>query len=231
MQRFPMGQSKLWIGVGCVAVFMAGAADADQAVAQQFDGVSLTSGETKAVGERSGWMLGGSIGRGQLDIGVAGLKPLREALSVNAHAGVLLNPRLALVADGWMVRYHERDNLRFADSSDHLISETALLGGAQLWATSRLWLRAGVGFAWHRTDLEYPRLAGGGRVPAGKPPGGVPPATTSNSMAPAAGVALGFEIGRTAGFGFELILRGGGSRHEGGVDVSTTAISAGGTWY
>ena len=217
----------LSIVVVCVSVIASsGAARADALAGLEAVGV--------APAPRSGWMFGASIGRGELNVDVActtcpKLDALREALSLNAHVGFMVNPRLALVVDGWLVRYKERDNLRFADSSDHLIVESSLLAGAQVWATRRIWLRAGLGLAWHETDLEYPVAAR--PVPAGKRPGGSPPVTTSDDLGPAAGVALGLEVARTPGFGFELILRTGGARHTGGVDVGVTAIALGGTWY
>src|SRR5688500_16623361 len=68
--------------------------------------------------------VGGSIGRGQLDIDVDcgrcdGIGRLNEALSLSAHAGVLVAPRVGVLAEMWMVRFQDRDTLRFADSSDH----------------------------------------------------------------------------------------------------------------
>lgn len=185
---------------------------------------------TKLVPERSGWFFGASIGRGELDIDVGcsscpSLKNLEEALSLSAHAGVMLNPSLGVLVEGWMVRFYERDNLRFADSSDHEIAETMLLGSGQVWL-GRMFLRAGVGMAWHKTDLEYPV---NGKVFASDT--GKPPMNQASDMAPAGAVTLGLEAARTPTFSLELMVRAGAAKHARDVEVGTMALTLGGSWY
>ncbi len=185
------------------------------------------------VAERDGWFFGASIGRGRLDVShgcgsCATIGALEEALSLSGHVGMLVNPSLGLALEGWMVRYQERDNLRFADSSEHLISETMLLASAQVWAGRVLWLRAGVGAAWHHTDLDYPMPPRPLPASSSRPP---METTDGSRVGPAAGVALGLEIAHTPTFGFELALRGGASAHDGDVSVTTAAITVGASWY
>jgi len=201
------------------------------AIAWQGSAHAQVDGVQRIVTERSGWFFGASIGRGELNIDVGcstcpKLKKLEEALSLSGHAGMLLNPRLGVVVEGWMVRFHDRDNLRFADSSDHTISETMLLGSAQVWAGRLLWLRAGLGFAWHETDLKYPV---DGRVLAAA--GGEGAMTRAADMAPAGAVTLGIEAAHTPGFALDIALRLGGAAHDRDVDVGMMALTVGGSWY
>jgi hypothetical protein len=183
--------------------------------------------------ERSGWYVGASIGRGRLDVkhgcGACGsLGALEEGLSLSAHVGRLLNPRLGLLVEGWIVRYEERDNLRFADSSEHLISEGMLLGSAQVWPVHFLWVRAGVGAAWHQTDLDYPMSSGPVAASSKVPPMRT---TQGDGVGAAASVALGVELARTSSFGFDIALRSGVAAHDDDIGVTATAITVGGSWY
>ena len=190
---------------------------------------------------RRGLTLGASIGRGSIDIGCEGcgdLDSLDEALSYSVHAGFILRPRLAVVAEFWDIRYDERNNLWFSDSDDHLVSQQYTTIGAQAWFTKRFWIRGSAGFARHISDSKYARERGfpGGRVPAGDPAATAgerqPASEDSPSHVPAVTGALGWEFASTPNLGLDLQLRLGTSRHsDEGFSVTNAAVSVGVSWF
>ncbi|HTM23287.1 MAG TPA: hypothetical protein VL172_22350, partial [Kofleriaceae bacterium] len=115
-------------------------------------------------GVRAGWVFGGNVGRGRLDISCPGcghMAGLSDALSIGGHAGRMLTPRLAALVDVWVVRYADRDNYWFGDSADHVVEQRVITGAAQLWVSRRWWLRAGLGGGYHRSDADYTDAPGG----------------------------------------------------------------------
>jgi hypothetical protein len=201
------------------------------ASARADEGDGLLAATAESGGPRTGWMYGANIGRGRLDIscpGCGSMSPLNDALSIGGHVGKMVSPRLAVMLDVWVVRYHDRNNYWFGDSQDHLIEQRVATGAAQLWVSRRWWLRAGLGAGHHQSDADYteaPMTSAGVRA-AGGSSSPQPPSRVAMATALAAGV----EIIHTRGLAIDLQLRSALSRGS-GVDTQTTAVEFGVSWY
>ncbi|MEM9489920.1 MAG: outer membrane beta-barrel protein [Myxococcota bacterium] len=91
---------------------------------------------------RQGLTIGFGIGVGDIDCTDcdAGL----EAAGVEFHAGVMINPRMAVIGEIWAMSHSERD-----DTFDAEITLTHLIAtaGVQYWVLPRLWVKGGLGIA------------------------------------------------------------------------------------
>ncbi len=89
---------------------------------------------------RSGFMLGISLGVGQLIATDCDACRFRTALAWNLTAGASINPWVAVMVDG----------LVLAPNSDSLANVTTV--AAQVWVTPQIWLKGGAGIAIARRD-------------------------------------------------------------------------------
>lgn len=193
-----------------------------------------------AAEERDGLTFGASLGRGSIDVacdGCDGVAPITEALSLTAHVGVLVTPRLSLLAEHWTVRYRDRGSEWFDDSLDHLVAQRITVGGAQAWVTRRLWLRAGVGVGYHISDSSY--VQGGGSASGGD----IRPASAAGALGergdgraprvtPAYFTAIGYEVAHRSDLAVDVQIRFGATRRPADeYQIYNTAVNFGMSWY
>ena len=207
-----------------------------------YDSGPVQFGPAKPV--RDGFMAGASIGRGSIDIecdNCDGVAPVTEALSLTAHAGYMITPRLALLGEHWTVRYNDRGSEWFDDAAPHLIAQRVFAVAGQAFVTDRVWLKAGFGFGWHISDSHYakggpPVPPQGGAVPAAGvgAAGGVTPmdSTDRTGASPAYFVASGFEFAHNEFFAADVQVRVGATRRpQDEYQIYNTAVNVGFNWY
>jgi hypothetical protein len=181
--------------------------------------------------------MGASFGRGSIDVNCpsCGDATLTEALSVAAHAGYMITPRLALLGEHWSVRYNARGGALFDDSARHLVAQHISSIAAQLFVTHRIWVKAGLGMGWHITDGEYarPPAATGPMPVAAKGSSSMePPSEESTSIGAASFMALGLEVAHNSVFAAEIQFRVGTSRApDDRYQVYNTGLNVGFSWY
>ena len=188
-------------------------------------------------GQRSGLLLGASIGRGSIDISCDrcdGVDAITEGLSLSLHGGYMITPQLAVIGEYWSVRYNGRGSDWFPDARDHYVAQHIVTAGAQLWMLDSLYLRAGVGVGWHHSDAFYARtggsMVGGNRpVAAGGP---VMEDSGAPSQTPAASVGIGWEFAHTSKFAADVQLRVGSTRRPADeYQVTNIGLTFGAAWY
>ena len=191
----------------------------------------------RIAGERSGFAFGFSFGRGGLDVECprcGNVAAITEGLSLTAHAGFLLSPNLALLAEHWTVRWNDRGSEWFDDGADHLVAQRMTFAAAQLWLTPTLWLKAGLGVGWHISDSLYTKPP----LPSDRSPR---PASLSGETgshdeagraAPAYFTAIGWEYAHTATFAADIQLRFGATRRPADeYQIYTTGLNFGLSWF
>lgn len=190
-------------------------------------------------GDRTGFMIGGSIGRGRIAISCDicdNVEPLTEALSSTVHAGFMLNPRLAVIAEHWAITYNDRGSDWFPDARDHHVSQHLQTFGAQLWLHRQLYLRAGLGVGWHHSESHYAR-SGGDRMGDDRPTpaaaeAGMQADEQAGKYTPAATVGVGFEFAHTRRFAVDVQLRAGTTRRPSDeYQVHNVGLNFGVAWY
>jgi hypothetical protein len=195
--------------------------------------------------QRSGLTFGASIGRGSIDIRCdecGDVAPITEGLSLAAHAGYMLLPRIGIVGEHWTVRYNDRGSEWFDDSEPHLVAQRIFVAGAQAFLTNRIWLKAGLGVGWHISDSRYanPPMQGRNTEPVTASSGAagsqdpVRPMETSdsNSLSPAFLLAAGFEFAHNEFFAADVQLRIGHTRRpQDEYQIYNTALNIGFNWY
>lgn len=189
-------------------------------------------------GDRTGFMIGGSIGRGRIAISCPScdnVEPLTEALSSTVHLGFMLNPRLAVIGEHWAITYNDRGSDWFPDTRDHHVSQHLQTFGAQLWLHRQVYVRAGLGVGWHHSDSHYART--GDRVASDQPQpataeGGMQMESESGKYTPAATVGVGFEFAHTRRFAVDVQLRAGSTRRPADeYQVHNVGLNFGVAWY
>lgn len=186
---------------------------------------------------RDGFTMGATFGRGsiEVDCGTCGDAKLTEALSISAHAGYMITPRLALLGEHWSVRYNARGGPLFDDSERHLVAQHISAVAAQLFVTNRLWIKAGVGVGWHITDGDYDKdlpaapmaiaAAQGQGMPGGEDDAG-------SSAGRASFAAIGWELAQNSVFAADIQLRIGATRRaDDRYQVYNTGLNIGFNWY
>lgn len=189
--------------------------------------------------QRDGFTMGATFGRGSIEVACDTCveATLTEALSVSAHAGYMITPRLALLGEHWTVRYNARGGPLFNDNERHLVAQHMSTVAAQLFVTNRLWIKAGVGVGWHITDGEYdnapkPRstvgIAANGSaspVPSDEP-------EDEGSAGAASFAAIGWELAHNSVFACDIQFRVGATkRHDARYEVYNTGLNIGFNWY
>ncbi len=200
---------------------------------------ALDSGTTDGLArDASGFFYGASIGRGSMGINCDECRnrpSLTDGLSVTAHAGFRLMPRLGIYGEYWLNRWRDRDGTWFNDADVHSIRNELLTVGAQLWVTRRLYLKASLGYGRHTTDAVYedkrPILFSDTSGQAVEPEVFEPEGkTSSNALATSAGI--GFEFIRTKTFGMSLEFRFAKSQADSrGREINSAAASFGLAWF
>jgi hypothetical protein len=186
--------------------------------------------------------MGATMGRGSIDIQCATCvdAKLTDALSASGHLGYMVTPRLAVVGEYWIVRFHDRGSELFDDSDVHLVSQHNSALAAQVFVTERLWVKGGFGFGWHFSDGDYhtPASVGEDRptnnhssamtqsedMRQGTPDGGVQGTTRF--------VAVGVEVVHNHVFSADIQFRAAKTSFPGDrLEVYNTGLNVGFNWY
>lgn len=187
--------------------------------------------------DRHGLTFGLSIGRGSIEVecgSCARAPKLKEALSVAAHVGYMILPRIAVTAEHWTVRYNERGGRWFDDSQRHLVAQRITAVAAQAFVTDSIWLKAGVGVGWHIGDGDYTKPS-----PSVEPGpiavGSAGPKPTDGDDAglqvrPAYFTAIGWEFARNRSLAAEVQLRVAATQGP-DYQVLNTGLNFGMSWY
>jgi hypothetical protein len=186
--------------------------------------------------ERDGLTMGASFGRGsiEVDCDTCDTAKLTEALSLAAHIGYMVTPRIAVVGEHWTVRYNERGGPLFDDSERHLVAQHMSTSAAQLFVTHRLWLKAGVGVGWHITDGDYDKeMPISGPVAASATGGSrMPESSDSVAMGNATFAAVGYEFAHNTVFAADIQFRVGSTqRPDKRYQILNTGLNIGFNWY
>jgi hypothetical protein len=100
--------------------------------------VPLTAGAALAEPQRSGFLIGFSLGTGEMQqADCEDCDPL-DGVALDIHLGGMITPRLALMFDGSAVSHQLGDG-----ALTQAVDTVAL----QYWVTPRLWIKGGVGVA------------------------------------------------------------------------------------
>lgn len=199
-------------------------------------GLVATSSSARADG-RDGLTFGASFGRGSIDVECGRcdhVDAITEALSLTAHVGFMLTPRLALVGEHWTVRWRDRGSEWFDDSLDHLVAQRITVIGAQAWLTRRLWVKAGLGVGYHISDSDYVRE---GAEPAGPRPAALASGSAIEDdraprATPAYFTAIGWEYAHTETFSCDVQIRVGATRRPADeYQIYNTGLNFGFNWY
>lgn len=187
-------------------------------------------------GDRTGFTIGGSLGRGRIAIECDicdNVEPLTEALSTSLHVGYMIQPQLAIIAEHWAIIYNDRGSDWFPDTRDHAVEQHLQTFGAQLWVTRRAYLRAGIGVGWHRSDSYYanPNRNDGPTPAAGTSDGGTMD-ESAGTFTPAWTVGAGYEFAHTRAFAADVQLRAGTTRRPADeYQVHNVGLNFGVAWY
>ncbi len=186
-------------------------------------------------GKRKGLMFGASVGRGSIAVECdicRNVAPLTEALSLTAHVGMMVSPRLAVLAEHWTVRYNDRGDEWFDDSADHLVAQRITTLSGQVWLGRRLWVKAGAGMGKHISDSPYTRTA------TAPPLDGTRRARSSGDgegagvYTPAFTGAIGYEFAHRSDFAVDVQFRVGSTRRPAEeYQIRNTGIVFGVTWF
>jgi hypothetical protein len=215
------------LGIGVLAVGLSWSA---HAAADRYDFEASTP-------QRDGFVVGASFGRGSIDVKCdsCGNRPsLKEALSVAAHVGYMITPRLAVLGEHWSVRYNARGGHWFDDSVAHLVAQHITAVAAQVFVTDSVWLKAGIGVGRHISDGDYARQHSGPQTPmvVSKDSMGPAPSESPSGASPASFVAVGWEFAHNSMFAAEIQLRTGTTRRPDNLyQVYNAALNVGFNWY
>jgi hypothetical protein len=125
---------------------------------------------------------------------------------LSLHAGVMVTPNLAILAEAWGMA-HEHDNL----------TATQVIATANLraWIVPRLWLQGGLGVA--RSKLSYDD--------------GILMGSDTSSTVPAVDLAVGVELIQSSQFGLDVELRGGSGLYRDDVRIWNAALGVGVSFF
>jgi hypothetical protein len=175
------------------------AAGASLAGAQTGDTMVVDSG-------RSGFTLGVGLGLGHLGCADDDCDPVNEAAGINFHAGAMVSPRLAVIADVWGMA-HRDDRVT--------LSQTIVTGALRFWPVRRLWISGGVGVARasFRYDADFVDLE-----------------DRTDSVLGYMG-AVGFEALASTTFALDVALRAGTGAYDEDTRIRNVAVTVGANWY
>jgi hypothetical protein len=186
------------------------------------------------MGDRTGLTFGASIGRGRIAIECricSNVDPIEDALSASLHAGFMLHPRLALLAEHWLIQYNDRGSDWYPDSQDHAVGQHLQTIALQLWPLKTVYLRAGVGVGWHRSTSMYakvdqypPQVTAAGEA--------VVDDDHAGRVTPAATFGIGWEFAHTRAFAADVQFRVGTThRPADEYQVHNLGLNFGVAWY
>lgn len=162
---------------------------------------------------RKGITLGVAIGGGELsceDESLAGNGPcdgVTEAGSLDGHIGFMLNPKLAIVGDAWIMGH--KDN-------DLTVSQTIVTGALQLWLGDRLWVKGGLGIAHARFEFDA----------------GIVELRSRSESVPAGMLGVGFELLHKPQFALDVAFKAGtGIYEDDQTRAHNVAITVGANWF
>ena len=185
---------------------------------------------------RDGLIMGASFGRGsiEVDCDTCDSAKLTEALSLAAHIGYMVTPRIGIVGEHWTVRYNARGGALFDDSERHLVAQHMSTIAAQLFVTNRIWLKAGFGVGWHITDGDYDKdLPNNGPRPVSAKAGARPEDMSEKTdLGNATFAAIGWEIAHNSVFAADIQFRVGTTRRsDDRYEILSTGMNVGFNWY
>lgn len=161
-------------------------------------------------GTRQGVHFGFGIGGGQMscestnDICDA---TLDEAGGIDLHVGGMINPRLSLQGDVW-VMFHTEDRVT--------ISHSITTFAAQYWLFPRLWVKGGVGFAIARAVYDGPLIM----------------LEDETKAVPGIMLNAGYELIAGQSFALDVQLKfGTGFYDDDNIRAHNTALVVGFNWY
>ncbi len=185
---------------------------------------------------RDGLFMGATFGRGSIEVDCESCNEgkITEALSVSAHAGYMVTPRIGILGEHWAVRYNDSGSDLFDDSARHLVAQHMSTVAAQLFVTNRLWVKAGFGVGWHITDGDYDQAPSRtGPVPVGAKGGQTAPEASDESTAGSATfAAIGWEMAHNEVFAMDIQFRVGTTkRPDERYQILNTGLNIGFNWY
>ena len=159
---------------------------------------------------RSGLTFGGALGLGIID-GPNCTTVCGGGFMFEGHLGGMLNPRLALVGDGWVGARYFTDPALGNGSTYNSIWTIAL----QYWVTDIVWLKGGIGFAnLTISDENDPNVS----------------IAFDNESGGAVMGAAGIEVVQSYNWALDLQIRAGHAFYDGG-DLNNLAFMVGFNWY
>ncbi len=174
------------------------------------DEVVVATGDSDWHGGRRGVIVGASVDGGDMGCETKSGEDCggqKAAGGFSGHLGGMLTPRLALMGEVWAM-----------GASQNNVTNTQVMANFAIrgWATRRLWLQGGIGFA--RSKVEYD--AGSGLM-----------TTDESATVPAFMAAIGFELVHTHEFGLDIEARSGTGFYEGDARIYNGAIGVGASWF
>jgi len=154
---------------------------------------------------RTGWNFGFGLGGGDISCEGETCDGVTEAGSLTIQGGMMLQPRLRVLGDIWVMG-HKEDNFT--------LTHSIVTGGLQYWLLNRLWLRGGIGVA--SAKLKYDGIF----VDVED--------RTENVLGISGGI--GFEAYSKKSFALDVELRGGTGFYD-DVKAHNAAFNVGVTWY
>ena len=157
---------------------------------------------------RSGLTAGADLGFGTMRCsGDGGCDDFTESGSFGLHIGAMLNSRLAILADAWLM-LHTEDRLT--------VSQGFLTAAARVWAIPHLWFQAGLGVA--RAEYRYD--------------GTFAEFGDHTEWVPAFQLGVGVEVIATHSFGLDIAFRyGTGFYSDGAYRIHNLALVVGASFY
>ncbi|HEX4452654.1 MAG TPA: outer membrane beta-barrel protein [Kofleriaceae bacterium] len=174
------------------------------------DEVVVATGDTYWHGGRRGVIVGASIDGGDMGCETKSGEDCggqKAAGGFTGHLGGMLTPRLALMGEVWAM-----------GASQNNVTNTQVMANLAIrgWATRRLWLQGGVGFARSKVSFD----AGDGVM-----------ASDESATVPAFMAAIGVELIHSHEFGLDLEARTGTGFYEGDARIYNGAIGVGASWF
>jgi hypothetical protein len=156
---------------------------------------------------RAGLTIGIGVGAGHLECAGEYCNGVTEAGGLDAHAGVVFRPYLAVVGDVWAMA-HTEDRLT--------VSQSMATIGPRVWLLPRLWLSAGIGVA--RASYNYDAE--------------IVEIEDSTEWNPAGMAAFGVELLSGDKFALDVQMRTGtGFFNDGDTRIYNLSLGIGANWY
>ncbi|HET6610497.1 MAG TPA: outer membrane beta-barrel protein [Kofleriaceae bacterium] len=167
---------------------------------------------------RDGFIIGFSVGGGHLSADCEGCGDSLGAFAADLHLGGMINPRLAITGDVWVLGHSEE--IEGLDG-DLIVTQAIVTANARYWIAPIFWAQAGIGAAQlgYRFDSSTVNVE------------------DESDTAPAITLGAGIEAIQSDTFTLDIQLRFGAGFYteDDGVNQDTTvrnlSLSAGFNWY